>query len=57
MRSRFIEILVAMLGVTVALCAWFFPFRPIGQSPFDKTTNVSNSPPVERMGEQAHQAG
>lgn len=41
-------VVVALLGVVVALCAWLFPFQPIGPSPFDKTPNVSPSPPVER---------
>src|SRR5215210_5048515 len=48
MKSSVIGILVAMLGVVVALCAWLFQFQPIRPSPFDKIPNVSTPLPVER---------
>jgi uncharacterized protein YgiM (DUF1202 family) len=47
---KFIALLVAIAGVTVALCAWLFPFHPVGQSPMAKP-DVSSSPPAIEQSE------
>ena len=52
---RFIGLLVAIAGVTVALCAWLFPFHPIGQSPMAKPEVSSSPPSIEQSRNQKTQ--
>jgi hypothetical protein len=55
MLSRYTQVLVSMLSVAVAVCAWLFPVHPIGPSPMVKSNASSNRPSLDQSRSQTDQ--
>lgn len=57
MLSRHSHVLVSMLGVAVAVCAWLFPFHPVGPSPMIKSSGSSDQASLQTDKHKGGKAG
>jgi hypothetical protein len=57
MLSRHSHVLVSMLGVAVAVCAWLFPFHPVGPSSMVKSNASPTQPSLQPDHDRAGKAG